>query len=139
MVKSPKKQQSPRRHSTRRQSPRASPSASLDHLLLRIPPHLRTAEAAAARRAAEAEAAAARRAVARSEAAELAALQALEQGRSVAGPVDMDSAPGSLEDLLLPIPERFRTRKTQGGTRRRHKSKRRKSKRGKSRQEKRRR
>lgn len=128
MVKSPKKQQSPRRHSTRRQSPRASPSASLDHLLLRIPPHLRTAEAAEARRA-----------VARSEAAELAALQALEQGRRVAGPVDIDSAPGSLEDLLLPIPERFRTRKTQGGTRRRHKSKRRKSKRGKSRQKKRRR
>ena len=123
MVKSPKKQQSPRRHSTRRQSPRASPSASLDHLLLRIPPHLRTHNT---RRQSP------RRLSPNNTDAELAALQALEQGRRVAGPVDMDPVPGSLEDLLLPIPERFRTRKTQGGTRRRRKSKRGKSKRGKS-------
>ena len=70
--------------------------------------------------------------MARSEAAELAALQALEQGRRVAGPVDMDPAPGSLEDLLRPIPEHLKTETTQGGTRRRRKSKRGKSKRGKS-------
>lgn len=119
MVKSPKKQQSPHRRSTRRQSPRTSPLA---HLLLPIPERYRTRRQSP------------RRLSPNNIDAELAALQALEQGRRVAGPVVIDPAPGSLEDLLLPIPARFRTRNAQGSTRRR-----RKSKRGKSRQKKRRR
>ena len=124
MVKSPKKQQSPHRRSTRRQSPRTSPLA---HLLLPIPERYRTRRQSPRRQSP-------RRLSPNNIDAELAALQALEQGRRVAGPVVIDPAPGSLEDLLLPIPARFRTRNAQGSTRRR-----RKSKRGKSRQKKRRR
>ena len=129
MVKSPKKQQSPHRRSTRRQSPRTSPLA---HLLLPIPERYRTRRQSPRRQSPRRQSP--RRLSPNNIDAELAALQALEQGRRVAGPVVIDPAPGSLEDLLLPIPARFRTRNAQGSTRRR-----RKSKRGKSRQKKRRR